>query len=121
MDLGIKGKIALVGGSSQGLGRAIAHELAAEGAAVVLCARREAALAEVRDAIARSTGAEVSAVVADLARGDEVHRVAEEALRRHGRVDILVANAGGPPPGPFEAHDAAAWLAAFNLTLMSTV
>ena len=71
MELGIRGKVALVGASSQGLGRAVARELAAEGASVVLCARGAEALASARDAIALETGAAVHAVAADLSRDGE--------------------------------------------------
>lgn len=121
MDFGLRGKVALVGGSSSGLGRAIAEELAVEGATVVLCARGETALEEARDAIARRSGAPVSAVAADLSRTEEVHHVATAALAEHGRVDVLVTNAGGPPSGPFEAHDEPAWQSTVRLTLMSAV
>ena len=120
MDLDLEGKVALVAASSQGLGRAIAAELAAEGAAVVLCARGTEALEAARAALA-ATGATVSAVAGDLTRPEDVRRIAAAAQAAHGRVDVLVTNAGGPPPGPFESHDEAAWMAAFRLTLMSTV
>jgi 3-oxoacyl-[acyl-carrier protein] reductase len=121
MELGLRGKVALVAGSSQGLGRAIAEELASEGAAVVLCARNEARLRQVRDDIAQRTGATVGAIVADLAQEGAGRRAVEQALAEQGRIDILVTNAGGPPAGPFEEHDALAWRSAFQLTLMSVV
>jgi len=120
VDLELGGKVALVAASSQGLGRAIAAELAAEGAAVVLCARGTEALEAARAALA-ATGATVSAVPGDLTRVEDVRRIAAAAQAAHGRVDVLVTNAGGPPPGPFESHDEGAWMAAFRLTLMSTV
>ena len=120
MDLELGGKVALVAASSQGLGRAIAAELAAEGAAVVLCARGTEALEAARAALA-ATGATVSAVPGDLTRVEDVRRIAAAAQAAHGRVDVLVTNAGGPPPGPFESHDDDALMAAFRLTLMSTV
>jgi len=63
----------------------------------------------------------VTAVAADLSRTDEARRVATAALKDHGRVDILVTNAGGPPSGPFETHDEAAWLATVRLTLLAVV
>jgi 3-oxoacyl-[acyl-carrier protein] reductase len=121
VDLALRGKVALVAGSSQGLGRAIAEELASEGTALTLCARRAGPLEEARAKIATHYGVRVTSVVADLARPDEARRVAEAAIREHGRVDILVTNAGGPPSGPFESHDEAAWLAAVRLTLLSAV
>jgi 3-oxoacyl-[acyl-carrier protein] reductase len=121
MDLGLRGKVALVAGSSRGLGRAIAEELAAEGAALILCARDAAPLENARAEIAARFGTRVSALAVDLARPGEVSRLAETALRDHGRVDILVTNAGGPPAGPFESHDEAAWRATVELTLLATV
>jgi 3-oxoacyl-[acyl-carrier protein] reductase len=121
VDLGLRGKVALVAGSSQGLGRAIAEELAAEGCALTLCARGAGPLEEAREAIASQFGVRVTAVAADLARSDEARGVAASAIREHGRVDILVTNAGGPPSGPFESHDEAAWLATVRLTLLSVV
>ena len=112
MDLGLRGKVALVAASSRGLGRAIAEELAAEGAALALCARGEEELQAAAGEIAARTGR-------DGDRGGRrpldapTRRAAwpTAALRDHGRVDILVTNAGGPPSGPFETHDEAAWLA----------
>ncbi len=121
MDLGLAGKVALVAASSQGLGRAIAEELASEGAALVLCARGEPALREVRDALTKAHGVKVTAVPADLTRGEDVSRVVETGRRDHGRIDILVTNTGGPPAGPFASHGAEAWEAAVRLLLTSAV
>ncbi|MGH7720523.1 MAG: SDR family NAD(P)-dependent oxidoreductase, partial [Gemmatimonadaceae bacterium] len=90
MDLGLGGKVALVAASSQGLGRAIAEELASEGASLVLCARGEPALREVREALAKAHGVKVTAVPADLTRVEDVSRVVEAGRRDHGRIDILV-------------------------------
>jgi 3-oxoacyl-[acyl-carrier protein] reductase len=98
VDLGIGGKVALVTASSKGLGRASAAALAAEGARVVISARGEAALREAEAAIS-DTGAEVHAVVADVTDPVVPARLVEETRRRFGALDILVANAGGPPPG----------------------
>lgn len=120
MDLGLRGRVALVAAASRGLGRAIAEELASEGASLVLCARGGERLGEARAAIA-ARGVEVHAVVADLATTDGVQRVVQEALGHFGRVDVLVTNAGGPPAGPFEAHDWDTWVRAVDLTLRSAV
>jgi 3-oxoacyl-[acyl-carrier protein] reductase len=121
MFLGLRGKTALVAAASKGLGLAIARELAAEGASIVICARGEAALKAARERITKETGAEVYAISADLSRYEDVKRVAAAALKKLGRVDILVNNAGGPPAGPFETHDWATWQGAVDLTLRSAV
>jgi 3-oxoacyl-[acyl-carrier protein] reductase len=121
MDLGLAGKVALVAGSSQGLGRAIAEELGAEGAALALVARNEASLRSVREGIMAASAVRVTVEVADLSKSEDVRRVVESTLRQHGRIDVLVTNTGGPPPGPFETHDAAAWRAAVDLLLTSSV
>ena len=121
MDFGLKGKIALVAAASKGLGRAVAEELAAEGAALVLCARGEAALQQTCATIEAAAGVPVLGVAADLATPAGVARVTDAALARFGRVDILVTNAGGPPAGTFEQHSAAAWDEATRLLLSSVV
>ena len=121
MDLGLRGKIALVAAASRGLGRAVAEALAGEGASLVICARGREALEETRGAIAAQTAAEVESVVADVATPDGIATAWERARDRFGRVDVLVTNAGGPPAGPFEAHDWDGWQQAVNLTLRSAV
>lgn len=121
MDLGLRGKVALVAAASRGLGRAIAEALAADGATLVICARGSEALEETRAAIVDSTSVPVETVVADVATSEGVALAWERARDRFGRVDILVTNAGGPPSGPFEAHDWAAWQRAVDLTLRSAV
>ena len=120
MDLGIRGRVALVAASSRGLGRASAEALAAEGAALVLCARGAAALEETAEHIRRTAGVRVVAVAADVSEPEGVARVvgAAESL---GPVDILVTNAGGPPAGPFESHSADAWREAVRVNLESVV
>ena len=119
MDLGLRDRVALVAASSKGLGRAIAEELAAEGAHLVLCARGGAALRETADAL-RDQGAQVEAVVADLS-GNGARVVTDAAFQRFGRIDVLVTNAGGPPAGPFEAHERDVWRSAVQLNLESVV
>lgn len=120
MDLGLRGKVALVAAASRGLGRAIGEELASEGASLVICARDRARLEQARGAIA-SRGADVHAVAADVATTEGIARVVQEALGRFGRVDVLVTNAGGPPAGPFEAHGWDVWARAVDLNLRSAV
>lgn len=121
MDLGLAGKVALVAAASKGLGRACAAELAAEGARIVICARGADALEHTRRQIAETTRAEVAAVPADLSTPEGIERVANGALQRFGRVDVLVNNAGGPPSGPFEQHPWEQWEKAVHLNLRSAV
>ena len=121
MDLGLRGKIALVSASSRGLGRAIAEELAAEGASLVMCARGEDALRETAASLRRTSGAPVLDVVADVSQPDGVQRVVDAALGEFGRVDILVTNSGGPPSGAFDTFSAEAWESAARLLLFSAV
>ncbi|MEM9487855.1 MAG: SDR family oxidoreductase [Myxococcota bacterium] len=121
MDLGLKNKVALVAASSRGLGRAVAAELAAEGAHLIMCARGAEVLEQAREAIAKDTGGHIVALAADLVDPAEVERVVAAGLEQLGRIDILVTNIGGPPPGPFDSHDAAAWNQAAQQNLMSVV
>ena len=92
MDLGIRGKIALVAASSKGLGRAVAEELAAEGANLVMCARGEDALRQAADSIRRHSSVTVVEVAADVSQQSGLDRVAKTALDKFGRVEILVTN-----------------------------
>jgi len=121
MDLGIKGKTALVVAASKGMGKASALGLAAEGARVVMCARGEAALKDAAAEVKQRTGAEVLALPADASRAADITRVVAEANRAFGGVDILVANVGGPPPGPFEQMTDEQWKAAFEQVHLSAV
>ena len=121
MDLGLHGKVALVAAASKGLGRAVAEELAAEGASLVLCARGDAALQETCAAIEAAHGRPVLGVAADVSNPADVARVVQAALARFGRIDVLVTNAGGPPAGTFDTLDAAQWDAATRLLLTSVV
>jgi len=121
MDLGIKGKTALVVAASKGMGKASALGLAAEGARVVMCARGEAALKDAAAEVKQRTGADVLALTADASRAADISRVVAEANRAFGGVDILVANVGGPPPGPFEQMTDEQWKAAFEQVHLSTV
>ena len=109
MDLGLKGRAALVCGSSQGLGRAIADALAAEGADIVVNGRSLAKLEEVRSQIADATGATVRAVPADLTDPNGVQELVRATQNAYGKIDILVTNTGGPAAGAFEDHSADVW------------
>jgi 3-oxoacyl-[acyl-carrier protein] reductase len=122
MDLGLSGKRALVLAASRGLGYACARGLAAEGCAVVIASRSaeriEAAAQRIR---AEFPGAKVCATVADVARPGEAESLVAAALSRLGGLDIVVHNAGGPPPGDFGSVSLEQWAQAFELSLMSFV
>jgi 3-oxoacyl-[acyl-carrier protein] reductase len=120
MDLGLQGKVALVAASSKGLGRAVAAELANEGAMLMLCARGEAALDEAREQL-EASGTRVETEVADLTEPADVDRVVAAANSGLGQIDILVTNTGGPPAGPFESHSPQAWHDAVRQNLDSVV
>ncbi len=120
MDLGLKGKVALVAAASKGLGRAAALELAREGARLAILARSDR-LSTTADEIRSQTGAEVLAVRADLTRGEEVRAAVGRTLEAYDQIDILIVNAGGPTPGGFLALKESDWEAAFELTVMSAV
>jgi len=109
MDLGLRGKVAIVTGSSDGIGYGVAHALAEEGVRVVLCARRESLLAEARQAIERETGAEVFAVPCDVQRLNDVQSLVKETARRFGAIHILVNNAGSVPSIQFASVEDAQW------------
>src|SRR5687767_11215468 len=109
MDLGLKGKVALVAAASRGLGRGVAEELAAEGTSLVLCARDAAVLNDTKDHIVQTTGTPVLAVTADVSNAGDVGRLVSSGLERFGRIDILVTNAGGPPTGQFETLSRDQW------------
>ncbi|HYW07444.1 MAG TPA: SDR family NAD(P)-dependent oxidoreductase, partial [Longimicrobium sp.] len=115
MDLGIRGRVAVVTGGSMGLGRAIAHALAAEGARVVLAARDEARLRQTAGEIAAATGAEVVPVATDMTKPEEIDALIAATVRRWGTVEIAVANAGGPPSTRFDTTSAEQMQAAITL------
>jgi 3-oxoacyl-[acyl-carrier protein] reductase len=121
MDLGLKDKVAIVGGASMGIGYGIARTLAAEGARVAVTARREPALARAAAAIARETGAEVLPVQADCRRAEDCARVIDTVSERLGGIDILVNNDGAPPLGELQSFDDAAWSRAIEQNLMYVV
>lgn len=121
MDLGIRGRVALVSASSRGLGRAIAEELAAEGVNLVVCARGEEALHKTADEIRKGSGVEVVDVAADVSDPAGLGRVVNAAFEKFKKVDILVTNSGGPPSGSFDTLTPEMWDAATRLLLTSAV
>ncbi len=118
MDLGLKGRHALVCGATEGIGRATAHELALLGADVTVLARREDALREVVAALPRNGEQQHGWIAADVSRTDAL-KAQVEALCNGKPVHILVNNTGGPPGGPAHLADAAAFLDAFNKHLIA--
>ncbi len=105
MELGIRGKVAIVGGASRGLGRASAEALAQEGVNLMLCAREPEALEQAAREIRQATGVQVHAYPGDLSRPEVINGLVQATLARYGRLDILVSNIGGPPPGTAESVD----------------
>lgn len=121
MDLGLSGRVAIVGASSKGLGRASALALAREGARVTICARDGADLARAAEEIRGETNAEILAVEADLSNAAGIERVVAATVERFGGVDILVANSGGPPPGKLAQLTDEDWLQAFELVALGFI
>ena len=120
MDLRLTDRVAIVTGSSRGIGRAIAAGLAAEGCGVTLCARGAEALEQSAGEL-RARGAKILAVTADFTRPEDPARVVEETARTFGRIDILVNNVGGArTAGPFLETADAAWQAAVELNVLAT-
>ena len=120
MDLGLKGRVALVAASSRGLGRACAEAFAREGADVAICARGKEQLRDTEAALI-SAGVRVHAAVADLALAEDCRRFVAGAAQALGRIDVLVNNCGGPPAGAFDSFTDEQYRAAVELNLMSTV
>lgn len=117
MDLGLRGRVAAVAAASTGLGLASARALAAEGVRVAICGRH----ADRLETAAGTIDGEVVTVVADVSEPDDAARFVAESAERLGPVDILVANAGGPPGGTFASTDLAGYEEALRLNLLSTV
>ena len=121
MDLGIKGRVAIVAAASQGLGRATAEALAAEGVSVALCARQVEPLHAAADEIAKRYGVGVFAHATDVTIPEEVADFVARTIERLGRIDICVTNAGGPPARLFSQTSAEEWDRALRLSFLSVV
>lgn len=122
MELGLKGKVAIVAASSKGLGRATATALAADGALVTINGRDPEALERTAIEIRGETDGDVITVPGDLTNPADIERLIAETVKQRGGLDIIVCNAGGPPAGTFvDFPDDQAWLDAINLNLMSTL
>lgn len=121
MDLGLEGKVALVMAASKGLGRAVATELAREGASVVISSRDGETLARTAAEISDETGAEVEPRAADITRAEDVRALFSHATDRFGGLDVLLNTTGGPPAGTVDAFGDDDWRAAFELVLLSLI
>jgi NAD(P)-dependent dehydrogenase (short-subunit alcohol dehydrogenase family) len=121
MELGLTGKVAIVTGGSEGIGRAAAESLGREGASVVVCGRRVDVLERAAGDVAEATGAQIVPVAADVSRADDIARLVQTAVDRFGRLDILVNNAGRSSAGRFEDVDDDVWQADLDLKLFGAL
>ena len=121
MDLGIKGKIALVTAASKGLGRGAAAALAAEGCRVAICARTAADVEQAAGEIAAAAGAEVAGFSADMSNPGDIDRLLDDVRSQLGDPEIVVANAGGPPTGNFAHTKLEQFIPAVELSMMSSI
>lgn len=121
MDLQVEGKVYLVAASSKGLGFGIARELANNGAIVCIASRTSTEIEKAADTLRKETGAIIHASVFDASNANSIQNWIIEVETAFERIDGLVVNAGGPPPGNFDDFTDDEWNASFNLTLMSAV
>jgi NAD(P)-dependent dehydrogenase (short-subunit alcohol dehydrogenase family) len=121
MDLGLKGKVAVVTGGTEGIGRATALRLAQEGAAVALCSRRKDKVDQVGADIAKATGSPVLALAADMSKTADIDAFMKAVVERFGRVDILVNNAGTSMRGKFLEVDDAMWSGDLELKVFGAI
>jgi 3-oxoacyl-[acyl-carrier protein] reductase len=121
VDLGLKGKVAMVAGASRGLGYAVARALAAEGARVSIGSREGDKIAAAGERIGAETRADVLAVRADVRSAEAIIEWHAKTIERFGGIDLLFVNAGGPPAGAALSFDDAAWQSAFELLVLSSV
>jgi 3-oxoacyl-[acyl-carrier protein] reductase len=121
MNLGLTNRVAIVAAASTGLGRAVAEELAREGARVAICARNAAELQKAAAEITRATGQEVFHATVDVTDGRAVAKFVADVEARFGRIDICITNSGGPPSKLFKDTSSADWKSAVDLLLMSAV
>ncbi len=120
MDLGLKGKVAMVGGASRGLGYAVAEALAREGAIVSISSSTQASIEEAGRKLT-AAGAQVLAMPVDVRNAEQIAAWGQQTTQRFGGIDLLFTNAGGPPAGAAVSFDDAAWQNAIDLLLLSTI
>ena len=121
IELGLKGKVAIVTGASEGLGRATAEKFARCGVKVAMCARRPDVLRDAATTIEKATGGEILAMPADVSRMPDIEAFMAAVTGRFGGVDILVNNAGTSAAGALGAVDDATWQQDFDIKLMAAV
>jgi 3-oxoacyl-[acyl-carrier protein] reductase len=121
MDLGIQNRVALVLASSKGLGKAVALELAKEGAKVIICGTDSRALAATEAEIQTISPGHVASFVCDITDENQRKHLVEQSVNRFGDIEILVTNTGGPAAGPFEQFDLDDWKHMYNLLFLSAV
>ena len=121
MEFGLKNKVAFVAASSQGLGKAVALELAAEGARVIICGRNKENLEHTKHEIEKRSNSKVLALTGDLSSAVEREQIIQNALQAYNTIDILVTNTGGPPAGKFEELKQEDWDQAYKSLLTSVV
>ena len=121
MNTGLKNKVVLIAGASQGMGRAAAQSFAEEGAKIAICARTEEKIQRAADEIRSSTGAEVIARGMDVTYQAAVEQFVKEIVQKFGRIDVCVANAAGPPAKTFLQASGEEWQQAFNMNFMSVI
>ena len=121
MDLGIRGKAALVTAASKGMGKATAMGLAAEGVRILMCARTAADIKAAAEEVRTKTGVEVVEMVADVTKKEDVERLVKRGEDAFGGIDILVANSGGPPRGNLDEMTDEQWYGAFEVATLSVV
>jgi 3-oxoacyl-[acyl-carrier protein] reductase len=121
MDLGLKGRVAIVAASSQGLGKATAEAFAAEGCRLAMCSRNRSTLEKAADRIRSEHNADVYSEAFDVTNPIAVHQFVESVANNFGRVDVCVTNAGGPPAKSFLAATIEDWKKAVDANFLSTV
>lgn len=121
MELNLKGKVIAITGGSEGIGGATAMRMAQEGAKLALCARRADVLESAAEKIRKATGAEVMTMTADVTKPDDMQRFVDETVKRFGRIDTLVNNAGATGQQPFEAVDDKAWQLDIDIKVLAHI
>jgi len=121
MDLGLRGKVVVVTAASGGLGRAIAEEFAAEGATTIIAARSLERLATAVEEISRKTGGTAFAHIADCTVENDIVRLVQDTVQRHGRLDVMICNSIGPKTAPFDEMTDAGWREALDVKVVAQI